>query len=148
MPTLRDRSTRAAVAVRLDRLLPTAPPRWGRMTAPQMLAHLNDAIDMAFGDRPVPVRNLPLARTWLMKQLIFHVLPFPKNVPSAKEITTRVPDAFEVERQRLTSQMERMDAAITGVECATHPIFGKLTLNEWGTLGYRHTDHHLRQFGV
>lgn len=118
------------------------------MTAPQMLAHLNDAIDMAFGDRPVQVRNLPFARTWLMKQLIFHVLPFPKNAPAAKEIITREPDGFEVERERLRVQMERLDASCTGVECASHPIFGKLTPDEWGTLGYRHTDHHLRQFGV
>ena len=29
-----------------------------------------------------------------------------------------------------------------------HPIFGPLTVRQWGVQGYKHTDHHLRQFGV
>jgi hypothetical protein len=29
-----------------------------------------------------------------------------------------------------------------------HPIFGKLSQGDWLTWGYRHVDHHLRQFGV
>ena len=27
-----------------------------------------------------------------------------------------------------------------------HPFFGPLTRKDWGVLGYRHSDHHLRQF--
>ena len=30
----------------------------------------------------------------------------------------------------------------------THPFFGALTREEWMIWGYRHTDHHLRQFAV
>ena len=29
-----------------------------------------------------------------------------------------------------------------------HPAFGRLTYNQYGALMARHTDHHLRQFGV
>ena len=29
-----------------------------------------------------------------------------------------------------------------------HPFFGKMKLDEWGGLNYKHFDHHLRQFGV
>ena len=29
-----------------------------------------------------------------------------------------------------------------------HPIFGPLTAEEWNVWGFRHADHHLRQFGV
>src|SRR5690349_14639038 len=29
-----------------------------------------------------------------------------------------------------------------------HPVFGALTGRAWGALGWRHLDHHLRQFGV
>ncbi len=29
-----------------------------------------------------------------------------------------------------------------------HPAFGTMTARRWGAIGYRHTDHHLRQFGV
>ena len=30
----------------------------------------------------------------------------------------------------------------------TMSLFGQLSNDEWGVLGYRHLDHHLRQFGV
>lgn len=29
-----------------------------------------------------------------------------------------------------------------------HPFFGKLSADEAGRLAYKHTDHHLKQFGV
>jgi len=29
-----------------------------------------------------------------------------------------------------------------------HPFFGALTPDEWMIWGYRHTDHHLRQFAL
>ena len=29
-----------------------------------------------------------------------------------------------------------------------HPFFGKMTAEEWGMLGYKHLDHHLKQFDV
>jgi hypothetical protein len=29
-----------------------------------------------------------------------------------------------------------------------HPVFGTLSGKAWGALGWRHLDHHLRQFGV
>ena len=31
---------------------------------------------------------------------------------------------------------------------AVHPFFGPLTKDEWLIWGYRHTDHHLRQFAL
>jgi hypothetical protein len=29
-----------------------------------------------------------------------------------------------------------------------HPVFAKMSRKAWCVLGYRHMDHHLRQFGV
>jgi Protein of unknown function (DUF1569) len=29
-----------------------------------------------------------------------------------------------------------------------HPVFGEMTPRAWCVLGYRHMDHHLRQFGI
>jgi hypothetical protein len=29
-----------------------------------------------------------------------------------------------------------------------HPILGRLSRGQWMRWGYRHMDHHLRQFGV
>ena len=32
--------------------------------------------------------------------------------------------------------------------CMSHPIFGMMRASEWQLSGYRHVDHHVRQFGV
>lgn len=148
MPTLRNAADRAAILARFDRLSPDARPAWGRMTAPQMVAHITDAFRMAFGELPVTKKNLPLARHFPLKHLIFYVLPFPKNAPTAREIISRPPLAFDAECAQARALIERMDAGVTGHTFAAHPIFGDLTAAEWGVLGHKHLDHHLRQFGV
>ncbi|HYW50572.1 MAG TPA: DUF1569 domain-containing protein [Gemmatimonadaceae bacterium] len=148
MPTLLDAAARDACAARLDRLTADAAPKWGRMSAPQMLAHMNDAFEMAFGERTVSMKSLPLARMFPLKHLIFYVLPFPKNAPTAREIISRAPADFAAERARLKQQIERMAPGRERIAYAAHPIFGQLTAKEWGVLGYKHFDHHLRQFGV
>jgi hypothetical protein len=33
-------------------------------------------------------------------------------------------------------------------EWPEHPAFGRMSRRVWGVLGYRHLDHHFRQFGV
>ena len=42
----------------------------------------------------------------------------------------------------------RMALGELAVKPMTLPMFGPLSRDEWGVLGYRHLDHRLRQFGV
>jgi len=145
MPTFRDPADRAAIVARLDRLTEQMPPKWGRFTAAKMLAHMTDACRMALGELPVRRRNIPLIDRFPVKHLVLYVLPFPKNSPTAREIISRMPEPFDAERTQLKALITQLDGN-TGK--APHPIFGLLTPNEWGVLGYKHLDHHLRQFGV
>ena len=146
--TMRDAASRAALTARLARLTPDARPAWGRMSATQMLAHINASFEMAFGERPVAMLNMPLARNPVVRYLALHVIPFPKNAPTSPEILPGTPQEFETERARLLVQLERMDRGVTGIRFGSHPIFGALNPEQWGVLGYKHFDHHLRQFGV
>jgi hypothetical protein len=148
MASLRDARTRHAILRRLNALRPDATPRWGTMTAPRMLAHMTDAFRMAFGELPVTPKHVPIARMFPVKQLFLHVMPFPKNAPTARELISRTPDDFDAERAVMRAQMERMDAAAPSIVYASHPIFGQLTEAQWGVLAHKHLDHHLRQFGV
>ena len=145
MPTLNDPAARAALIARLDRLSPEAAARWGTMTAPRMLAHMTDVLRMALGELPVRQKRIPLIGSFPFKQLVIYVLPFPRNAPTAPEAVARTPDAFDVERASIETLLERMAGNVT---YAAHPVFGTMTRSEWGALGYRHFDHHLRQFGV
>lgn len=148
MATMLDRPARDAILARFDHLRPDTRPLWGRMTAPQMLAHIADAMRMALGDLPVQPKNVPLMRFFPFKQLVIHVLPFPKNVPTADELRSRVPHSFERELADVRALIARLDPANGTTRAATHPIFGSMSVKDWGVLGYNHLDHHLRQFGV
>lgn len=145
MPTLRNAADREKIVARLDRVTEGATPRWGEFTAAKMLAHMSDACRMSLGELVVPRKKFPFVGSFPVKQLVLYVLPFPKNSPTAPEIIARAPESFEAERAQLKSLIARLDG---NMGRQAHPIFGALTADEWGVLGYKHLDHHLRQFGV
>lgn len=148
MPTLADGPTRASLIARLSRLAPDTVPHWGRMTAPQMLAHCADALRMAYGDLPCAAKDVPLARLAPVKWLILNVLPFPKGSPTARELLARTPAEWGAEREAIVALIERFAQETGRASWPPHPLFGPLTGKEWGTLACKHLDHHLRQFGV
>jgi hypothetical protein len=41
-----------------------------------------------------------------------------------------------------------IDALAERQAFGVHPTFGKMNQRDWLAWGYRHLDHHLRQFGV
>ena len=73
---------------RLHQLTPDQQPRWGRMDAGRMLAHLTDACRMATGDLAVAPRKGPL-RYWPLRDLVIYYLPWPKGAPTAPELVRR-----------------------------------------------------------
>jgi hypothetical protein len=148
MPTFWDAAARDEFCQRVARLKPDTPARWGKFNAAQMVAHLNDAMRMTCGDLPIPPRKTPL-RYWPVRKLVIYVLPFPKGAPTAPELLARCASAdLAAEQAEFRTLAERAAAKPSTDAWPAHPAFGPLTYADWGTLAYRHTDHHLRQFGV
>lgn len=152
-PSLWEESHRHALLGRLGRLSPAATPRWGRLAAPQMLAHLGDAARLALGEITAPAQNRGAARILRhapAKHLLVYVLPFPHNVPRVRALFTTAPTTWTQDRDTLALLFERLSARATQPHTVwpEHPFFGRLSTRAWGVLGYSHTDHHLRQFGV
>jgi hypothetical protein len=147
MPTVFDVNGRRDLGRRLDRLMQSSTPRWGRMDCSQMLAHLTDALLMALGD--LPVRPRPgVLRFAPVRHAIIHWLPFPRSAPTAPELITRRANDCALETAEVKALMERFAQRAGAREWAEHPAFGRLSERDWGVLVYRHMDHHLRQFGV
>jgi hypothetical protein len=144
--SLSDAGARQELVERVDRLAPEAKALWGRMTAPQMLAHLADWMLMAKGELNTAPRNRGLS-FFPLKQLAIFWLPFPKGVPTAPELISRKPLVWTVERTAVRKHVESFGTLNPAV-WPEHPVFGKMTPRAWRVLGYRHMDHHLRQFGV
>ena len=76
-----DADNRRELQQRVLALRPETQGQWGRMTAPQMVAHLADSLRMALGDIPVAAKKSPI-RYPPLKQLLICWLPFPKGVPT------------------------------------------------------------------
>jgi len=141
-PEIRDEVRRRLASSPADRVA-----RWGRMDAAQMMAHLANAMRMSLGDLPVREKRIFL-RYPPFKQLVLYVFPFPKGAPTARELIDRTPGDIDAERRDIDGLIERVAARSLDSPTPAHPIFGPLTVRQWGFLGYKHSDHHLRQFGA
>ncbi len=121
------------------------------MNVGQMLCHVNDGFLMSFGEREVAEKNNLFLRT-VVKFLILNVVPMPKSAPAAKEIDQlkngTPPADFERDRSAVIANLDRMAELPEDHAWARHPTFGALTRKQWGKLGYKHIDHHLKQFGA
>lgn len=118
------------------------------MSASQMVCHLVTWMEMALGELPIAPRRLFL-RFPIIKHFIVYLMPFPKGFPTARELLSRAPDAsLDRDRAALEAALDRFGARDSAEAWPPHPAFGHLSRRAWGVLAFRHTDHHLRQFGV
>lgn len=151
MKNLFDAAVANHVKVRLGKLTPHAERQWGKMTAPQMLAHCSISMQWALGEvvpdkGPLPARLIGR----LIKPLVFrNEDPLRRNSPTAKSLIVADKRDLGRERERLSGLIDRFSAG-GAARCTKHPhsFFGNMTPDQWAILMYKHLDHHLRQFGV
>ena len=77
---LHDENYRTQIIDRIRHLRRDTPRRWGKMSADQMLWHVNSGLLMALGQIDVPPRKLPMPRP-LVRFFVLN-LPWPKGVPT------------------------------------------------------------------
>jgi hypothetical protein len=145
--SLWDPPTRDEMVRRVDGLRPDNVARWGRMTCAQMVVHITDAFALYLGDLPAVAKRTPLQYAPLKHALVY-LMPIPKNVPTAPELLVRVPGDWDEEVARLREAIASFAALHERRDWPRHPVFGRLSRRAYGVLAYKHTDHHLRQFGV
>ncbi|NUM55007.1 MAG: DUF1569 domain-containing protein [Candidatus Hydrogenedentes bacterium] len=147
MPSMFDADTRNNLLRRIRNLTPDAPRAWGRMTAPEMIAHLTDQMHHTLGDATAaPIRDF---RRWPgIKYLAIHVVPWPKGrVIGPPEAFVTKPADWHNDVEMLIALVERFGALDPNGKWADHAIFGAMTGRDWGVFCHKHFDHHLRQFG-
>ena len=155
MRTLQQPETRASIESRLASLTPDTPRRWGRMTASRMVCHLTDAFRGVLGERTgtAPARPAPLLGRTIMKWVALYApLPWPRGLPTAaiadQERGGTPPTSFDADLAALRAVTGRFVRELPAVASRPHFVFGPLTEAQWARWGFRHMDHHLRQFGL
>ncbi len=148
MNSLFDPAVHAEIERRVALVNTDSRALWGKFSPQGMLAHLAHSARMALGDLHVPLIPRPTVVRKLIKFMLFHVIPFPKGAPTARELLTKDDTPLEPLRDEVIALMRRIvNGPRTGMGPA-HPLFGPLTYEDWARLAWLHTDHHLRQFGV
>jgi len=142
---------RAEVTERLGRLTPDAQRQWGRMSCHGAICHLSDAIKASLGDLPSRRAGTILHRTVIRFAALSVPMTWPHGAKTLPEFDQEQggtqPGDFAADLRALEELVVRFVSS-KGEGLAPHPAFGHLTPGEWGRWGYRHLDHHLRQFGV
>lgn len=148
MSTFSDPAAKAAIRQRMQSLTPSAARQWGRMTPHQMLCHLTDGYRLASGERPPKRVDNFFTRSFIRWVALHSSLAWPKGVKTVPEADQEIGGTKPVGWDQDLAELLRMHGAFHAMEGNRHPIFGTLTAAEWNTWGFRHADHHLRQFGL
>jgi hypothetical protein len=148
--TLADPMTARSIVDRVRRVTPQSVRLWGRMSVQEMVCHLADAYRHCMGEIAASPVDTLVTRTVIKNLALWLPLPWPPGYPTRPEVDPqragRKPGDFIRDRDQVEAEMYRfMDAAERGT-MAKHPIFGAMTRREWLRWGWRHADHHLRQF--
>ena len=153
MKSLNKPADRAALLRRLERIRPDTQRRWGRMTAPQMICHLTDSFRGVMGQRVSTSASpkLPRWRQRLIKLVALHLpLRWPHGVKTRADVDQERGGTAPADFQNDVAELVRAchEFATDDRAPAPHYLFGPMSRDDWGRWGYRHMDHHFRQFGV
>ena len=152
MRTVADPAVLRSLVERLGAVTPESQRRWGTLTPHEMLCHLGDAAEMVLRTRPreVPIR----ARKRFIMKAIGLWSPFrwphgwktnPRHDP--RDAGTR-PSQFAADLKRAVESLEGISRARANTVDPAHGFFGSMSVADWQRWAYKHTDHHLRQFGL
>ncbi len=143
--TLLNEADRTAIIARLRRVTPDRVPLWGTLTAPRMLCHVTDQMRVATGGIIGRHRDTLVRRT-LLKWIVVNssMRAPPGKVKTVPEMLSTVPTSWDAD---MATCIRLVNEVGLGHANGRHPAFGPLDGREWGRIGWKHFDHHLRQFG-
>lgn len=147
MGSIYDKADNQAIIARINSLSPDSKALWGKMTVDQMCQHCIAAMQVAFGQKELKVNFLLGILGRMIKNKAFNN-DFGKNSPTAKELKCEGSYDFESSRKEFAENFSQFAKDMHIIKVLYHPFWGKMTYEDWDKLIWRHTDHHLRQFGV
>jgi hypothetical protein len=117
-----------------------------------MICHLTDSFVGMMGGKAVSSKSNFFMRTAGKWVALKAPMPWPHGIKTMPEMDQEIggtrPVDFASDRQKLVQAIERFAAPQRDFSFHPHPIFGMMAEEEWMNWGYKHCDHHFRQFGI
>ena len=150
MRTLQNVRDRSEVLDRLANVRSDAQPRWGTMSAHQMICHLSDSLRAALGEKYISPSTSLLKRAILKPLALWVPVPWPHGFKTRPEMDQQQggtpPVDFASDLEILRNLLKRF--CTRKGDFAPHAMFGQMSKPERMRYAYLHFDHHLRQFGL
>jgi hypothetical protein len=147
MKTIFDPAERNQLIARIQALTGLEQAVWGKMNVAQMVEHCIRWEETMAGEKKID-------RVWLgylfgkmaLSSLIGDDKPLRQGTPTLKELIIKeAPENFDQQKQKWIDLLRGYEHASAATYI--HPFCGKMTREQTGRMAYKHTDHHLRQFG-
>lgn len=148
MKSIFEQSTIDELTTRINSLNTSSKRQWGTMDVFEMVKHCTMCDDMYLG-------NIKLKRSFfgrllgpsVLKKLTKDTTPFGKGSPTSAAINTKG-QSGDLEQQK-KEWVKRLNAyAHFNNHNFVHTFFGAMNKDQVGVIAYKHSDHHLRQFGA
>ena len=142
-----DPAVKQEIIDRINKLTPTTKQLWGKMNVSQMLAHVQMPILIAYGTHQPKGSFLLRLIGPLFKSKLWDEQPYKQSLPTDPTfIMTTSEKDFEKEKAMVLELVNKFTES--NLVSEKHPVFGKLTRENWSKATWKHLDHHLKQFGV
>ncbi len=150
MKTIFDNAVREELIMRINSLSEVNKAQWGKMNVFQMVKHNSYWNGWILGKDYHTYKQAFMGKIFgkmALRNMIKDDKPLDKNIPTSSQFKVKeTNEDLKAEKLKwisLTKSYENYDNPDF-----IHDFFGKMTKEQIGILVYKHTDHHLRQFGV
>ncbi len=150
LPDIFSQQVSDEIIQRINNLIPSTQPKWGKMSVAQMLAHCNVSYEMTYENlHKKPNGFMKFILKNLVKDKVVGETPYKKNNRTAPQFIIKETKDFEVEKQRLINYIVKThQLGENYFDNKESHSFGKLSKIEWNNMFYKHLNHHLTQFGA
>ncbi len=134
----------------LNKLQPTAKPKWGKMSAQRMVEHLSESIALSMDKNHGYALQIPKEKIEAMQTFLAGDKPF---LPNFKVIFA--PESAPLKHDELELAIDEfVDVWLSFEDYASeqddsvvlHPYYGELTVEQWTRMHQKHITHHFEQF--
>ncbi len=149
MKTIFDTAARTELIDRINALHENSQAIWGKMSVYQMAKHCTTWCEWVLGKSNLTYKQEFFGKIFgkiALKSNTKDEMPISKNMPAGAAFTVKEKEG-NLNAQKTILINLIMDFEHFSNDAFIHDFFGKMTKEQIGIFAYKHTDHHLRQFG-
>ncbi|MFN0173494.1 MAG: DUF1569 domain-containing protein [Saprospiraceae bacterium] len=145
--------TQQTIIERIQRLSPDTPRQWGVMTHGQLVCHMADPFRDVLNLRKTKPA-FPRLFQPLLRMMVLTEKDWKPGTPTLQVYRQgeggggTQPTDFETDKATLLGLVLQFSTKDPEYKFGPHPGIGQLNREQNGFMMWKHTDHHLRQFGL